>query len=166
MSWGQGCSPILLSIPFFLRITFYSGLFHPCSTCSWQPYTNSVRIANSWAGIKPTTPLSAFDKENSIEFSLDLLYYIYNYYCGYAPCLPQSSCPSGDPFVTSCDLWHDHFCDSVTSHVIFPMLHLSNKRKEKKKKRNINNDLAILPSHDKFCVIRFVLKLVCYAPFL
>jgi len=28
------------------------------------------------------------------------------------------------------------------------MLYLSNKRKEKKKKRNINNDLAILPSHD------------------
>jgi len=28
------------------------------------------------------------------------------------------------------------------------MLHLSNKRKEKKKKRNINNNLAILPSHD------------------
>jgi len=28
------------------------------------------------------------------------------------------------------------------------MLHLSNKRKEKKKKRNINNDLAILPSYD------------------
>jgi len=33
--------------------------------------------------------------------------------------------------------------------VIFPTLHLSNKRKEKKKKRNINNDLAVLPSHDR-----------------
>jgi len=29
------------------------------------------------------------------------------------------------------------------------MLHLSNKSKEKKKKRNINNDLAVLPSYDK-----------------
>jgi len=32
---------------------------------------NSVRLANSKAGIKPTAPLSAFDKENSIEFPLD-----------------------------------------------------------------------------------------------
>jgi len=33
--------------------------------------------------------------------------------------------------------------------MIFPMLHLSNNLKEKKKKRNINIDLAILPSYDK-----------------
>jgi len=41
-------------------------------------------------------------------------------------------------------LW---LCDC---HIIFPTLHLSNnlKRKEKKKKRNINIDLAVLPSHD------------------
>ena len=102
--------------------------------------SSNVRIANSWAGIKPTTPLLVFDKENSIEFLLDLLYYIYNYYCGYVPCLPQSSCPSGNPFVTSCDCdfivtWPfcdccHTFCDSVTSHMIIPMLYLSNKRKE------------------------------------
>jgi len=42
------------------------------SSCS-----NIVRLANSKAGIKPTASLSAFDKENSIEFSLDLVYYIY-----------------------------------------------------------------------------------------
>ena len=53
--------------------------------------SSNVRLANSKAGIKPTAPLSVFDKENSIEFLLDLLHYIYNYYCGYAPCLPQSS---------------------------------------------------------------------------
>jgi len=39
-----------------------------------------VRLANSKAGIKPTAPLSAFNKENSIEFSLDFLHYLYNYY--------------------------------------------------------------------------------------
>ena len=44
----------------------------------------SVRLANSKAGIKPTAPLSAFDKENSIEFLLDSLYYLYNYYMVYA----------------------------------------------------------------------------------
>jgi len=40
------------------------------------------------ARIKPTALCSVIDKENSIEFPLDLLCYIYNYYCGYAPCLP------------------------------------------------------------------------------
>jgi len=40
------------------------------------------------AGIKPTALCSAIDKENSIESPLDLLHYIYNYYCGYASCLP------------------------------------------------------------------------------
>jgi len=40
---------------------------------------NCVRVANSKAGIKPTAPLSAFDKENSIEFSLDFLHYLYKW---------------------------------------------------------------------------------------
>ena len=42
--------------------------------------SSNVRLANSKAGIKPTAPLSAFDKENSIEFLLDFLHYLYNYY--------------------------------------------------------------------------------------
>jgi len=36
-----------------------------------------IRLANSKARIKPTAPLSAFDKENLIEFLLDLVHYIY-----------------------------------------------------------------------------------------
>ena len=32
------------------------------------------------AGIKPTALCSAIDKENSIEFPLDFLHYLYNYY--------------------------------------------------------------------------------------
>jgi len=44
--------------------------------------------------------------------------------------------------------------------VIFPVLHLSNKRKEKEKKRNINNDLAVLPSYDipstRFIIEEFI----------
>jgi len=47
---------------------------------SQETDTLPVRVANSWAGIKPTAPLSAFDKENSIEFLLDFLHYLYNYY--------------------------------------------------------------------------------------
>jgi len=39
--------------------------------------TDIVRVANSKAGIKPTAPLLAFDKENSIEFLLDFLHYLY-----------------------------------------------------------------------------------------
>jgi len=42
-----------------------------------SPYIHDVRLANSKAGIKPTAPLSVFDKENLIEFSLDLVHYIY-----------------------------------------------------------------------------------------
>jgi len=36
-----------------------------------------IRLANSKAGIKPTALLSAFDKENSIEFPLDSVHYLY-----------------------------------------------------------------------------------------
>ena len=36
-----------------------------------------VRVANSKARIKPTVPLSVFDKENSMEFSLNSLLLIY-----------------------------------------------------------------------------------------
>jgi len=39
--------------------------------------SSNVRVANSKAGIKPTAPLSAFNKENSIEFSLDFVHYLY-----------------------------------------------------------------------------------------
>ena len=46
--------------------------------------SSNVRLANSKARIKPTAPLSAFDKENSIEFLLDFLHYLYNYYMVYA----------------------------------------------------------------------------------
>jgi len=38
-----------------------------------------VRLANSKARIKPTAPLSVFDKENSIEFPLDFLHYLYKW---------------------------------------------------------------------------------------
>ena len=39
--------------------------------------SSNVRLANSKAGIKPTAPLLVFDKENLIEFLLDLVHYIY-----------------------------------------------------------------------------------------
>ena len=39
-------------------------------------------------------------------------------------------------------------CDSVIVMWYFPMLHPSNK--EKKRKEILNNNLAILPSHDMF----------------
>jgi len=39
-------------------------------------------------------------------------------------------------------------CDITLSHT--PFYVVSPKEKEKEKKRNINNDLAILPSHNKY----------------
>ena len=56
-----------------------------------------VRLANSKAGIKPTASLSAFDKENSIEFLLDSVYYLYmksNLNPFFYPVLPYESLSS------------------------------------------------------------------------
>ena len=39
--------------------------------------SSNVRLANSKAGIKPTAPLSVFDKKNLIEFSLNSLLLIH-----------------------------------------------------------------------------------------
>ena len=80
----------------------------------------SIRIANSKAGIKPTAPLSAFDKENSIEFLLDFLHYLYKWLTltlYQSPALPY---------------------ESLLSHVS-----IDKKIKGKKKKRILNNDLAV-----------------------
>ena len=86
------------------------------------------------------------DKENSMEFLLFSVHYLYNYYM---VCALLSHTYHVTYHVTSCNvivtmwyLWHDTFLHS--SYVISP--------KETKKKRNINNDLAILPSYDTwFC---------------
>ena len=87
------------------------------------------KVAKLQAGIKPTTLCSVIDKENSIEFLLDLLHYIYNYYCGYAPCLPQSSCYSSANFLVichNCDLWPHvtwPFCDHCHTFVTLWLLY-------------------------------------------
>jgi len=55
----------------------------------WQ-MKGSIRLANSKARIKPTALLSAFDKENSIEFPLDfstLLIQLLHGLCTSFPCL-------------------------------------------------------------------------------
>jgi len=41
------------------------------------------------------------------------------------------------------------------------MLHLSNNQKEKKRKRNINNDLAVLPSYDRVPFTRYSITILC-----
>jgi len=73
-----------------------------------EDYGRQCKEAKLQAGIKPTALCSAIDKENSIESLLDLLHYIYNYYHGYAPCLPQFSYLSADFFVTCCDCDYDY----------------------------------------------------------
>jgi len=62
--------------------------------------SSNVRLANSKARIKPTAPLSAFDKENSIEFPLDFVYYLYmksNPNPSLYPVLPYESISSHMP---------------------------------------------------------------------
>jgi len=79
--------------------------------------------------------------------------------------LPWSLCYSSHVTHYDCDLWCDHPWPSVTpivtlwqSHVILshaPSCSCKSNKKRKEKKRNINNDLAILPSHDNTSVIVF-----------
>jgi len=62
----------------FIPIRFDFMLKHvPGSKIGKANSLSSIRLANSKAGIKPTAPLSAFDKENSIEFPLDSVHYLY-----------------------------------------------------------------------------------------
>ena len=78
------------------------------------------------ARIKPTALYSVIDKENSIEFPLDFLHYLYNYYmvCALPIMWPIH--------VTSYDvmLWH-LWCDTF----LHSLLCSKSKRKEKEKKR-------------------------------
>jgi len=81
--------------------------------CSEMLSSFNVRLANSKAGIKPTTSLSAFDKKNSIEFRLDSVHYLY-----------KQSNPN--PVLLSCaSLWVN-----LLSRIRWYL-----KRKEKEKKR-------------------------------
>jgi len=111
-----------------------------------------------WLELSQLSLCSAFDKENSIEFLLDFLHYLYNYYM---VCALFSYAYHVTHHVTSCDIM---WCDAVTScHVTMTMWHLWRdtfphfplcskskiKEKEKKKKRNIDNNLAVLLSHDR-----------------
>jgi len=60
-------------------------------------YLICVRLANSKAGIKPTAPLSVFEKENLIEFPLDFVHYLYmksNPNPSFYPALPYKSISS------------------------------------------------------------------------
>ena len=59
--------------------------------------TTYYKKAKLQAGIKPTALCSAIDKENLIEFPLDFLYYLYNYYM---VCVLSSHAYH----VTSCDV--------------------------------------------------------------
>ena len=103
-------------------------------------------------GIKPTVSLfRVWQRElNGVLAHFSTTYTLY--YCGYALTLPWSSCYSRHVTYCDCDLWCDHlwpsvtplwYCDKVMWY--FPALHLV----VVNKKRNINNDLANLPSHDK-----------------
>ena len=110
-------------------------------------------------GIKPTVSLfRVWQRELNEVLTYFSTTYTF-YYCGYALTLPWSSCYSSHVIYCDCDQWRDHLWPSITplwhcDQVMwyFPALHLvvvSPIRKEKKRKRNINNDLAVLPSHDK-----------------
>jgi len=73
-----------------------------------------------------------------MEFPLNFLYYLYNYYM-------VCALFSHAYYVTH----HVTLCDYVTlSHTLSCVV----SPREKEKKRNINNDLAVLPSHSTLTV--------------
>ena len=103
---------------------------------------------------KANCSLSAFDKENSIESLLDLLYYIYNYYVAMLFWFPWSPYYLSTNFFAiccDCDMTISVtavtlFCDSVIVMWYFPTLVI--KKRKRKRKEILNNDLAVLLSYD------------------
>ena len=77
---------------------------------------DKCKEAKLQARIKPTALRSAIDKENSIEFSLDFLHYLYNYYM---VCALFSHAYHVTHHVTSCDMMLSCDCDMTLSHTSF-----------------------------------------------
>ena len=102
--------------------------------------SSNIRLANSKARIKPTAPLLAFNKENSIEFLLDSVHYLY-----------KQSNPN-PVLLSRASLWVD-----LLSRICYYKLKEKKRKrktifktkKKRKRKEIVNNDLAILPSHDR-----------------
>ena len=112
--------------------SFYFQIIESDTEKNYEIYDKDVRIANSWAEIKPTAPSSAFDKKNLIEFLLDFLHYLYNYYI---VCVLSSHThhvtSQCDTNVTSYHVTITHnTCDMTLSYTSFYVV--SPKEKEKK----------------------------------
>jgi len=85
----------VISLWYYLVVTF---LWH--HSYVFQVNQLPYKKAKLQARIKPTTLCSAINKENSIEFSLDFLHYLYNYYM---VCALSSHAYHVTNHVTSCD---------------------------------------------------------------
>jgi len=100
-----------------------------------------------WLELSQLSLCSEFNKENSMEFSLNSLLLIHfttvaMHLLSHGPHVTLVMWHSVMwPYVT---LWQSHV---ILSHALSCSYKSNKKRKEKK--RNINNDLAILPSHDR-----------------
>jgi len=101
LRWGYNNVRIKEGDEWKAAFTTHIGAYEPTVMDFRLTNSPAVRLANSKAGIKPTAPLSAFDKENSIEFSLDFLHYLYNYYM---VCALFSHAYHVTNHVTSCDM--------------------------------------------------------------
>ena len=132
----------------------------------WQAWCKKAKLQ---AGIKPTALCSAIDKENLIEFPLDFLHYLYNYIV----CELSSYAYHVTNHMTSCDvtLWLPVMWLWLCNTFPHFLLCSKSKIKEKEKKRNANNDLTILPSHDTtlllgFLVLRNFLQLIVWVSYI
>ena len=106
------------------------------------------KVAKLQARIKPTALCSAIDKENSIEFSLDFLHYLYNYYM---VCALLSHAYHVILQLSVMWLWLCDTCDMTLSYTLLCVVSPKNIYIN----ININNNLAILPSYDTILLLSF-----------
>ena len=122
------------------------------SSKNWWRYGQMKFVTQLLSWNKANYSLLAFDKENSIEFLLDFytIYTITMWLCSLTPMVSMLLIN----WLLCHILWLWHITLIVTWHSVtvtwyLPTLHPSNKEKKRKRKEILNNNLAILPSHNK-----------------
>jgi len=99
----KGTSRVMLSklSELVSRVRYLFCSMFPPFLISYYKWCQRAKLC---AGIKPTALCSAFDKENLIEFPLDFLHYLYNYYMVCALFSHAYHVTRHVTLVTSCDV--------------------------------------------------------------
>jgi len=134
----------MLGMNFCAVLLQFSYIYPPSKIAISQ----SNRSCNDLAWDDLTTLLVWVNKENSIEFSFNfctlLIHLLHSLYTTFPHLLCNSLCD----ITLTCDTWHIiWYFPILLSCIVSPNI---------KRKKNINNNLAILPSHNRPRVENFV----------